>query len=58
MYKVYTSDQIVSSEKLPSLNAVTKWINQFLSVRMDNRTSDLRVKNLSSGKVFKVKPRV
>tara|TARA_R100001460_G_scaffold152_3_gene636 strand:+ start:1912 stop:2139 length:228 start_codon:yes stop_codon:yes gene_type:complete len=62
MYKVYTSDKILSSQELKDFKAVTKWINQFLYIHneqqgMDIPISDLRVKDLSSGKVFNVTPK-
>ena len=61
MYKVFTTDKIISSEALPNFEAVTKWINQFLYIHneqkgLDIPISDLRVKDLSNNKVFTVKP--
>tara|TARA_R110000787_G_scaffold226843_1_gene334592 strand:- start:506 stop:700 length:195 start_codon:yes stop_codon:yes gene_type:complete len=59
MYKVYTSDKIISSNELPTFKAVSKWINQFLYIHnekkgLDIPLSDLRVKDLKSGKVFNI----
>ena len=56
MFKVYTSDKIISSEILKNYKEVSKWVSQFMHVHaeLEIPLSDLRVKEISSGKVFNI----